>query len=380
MKAIFNGKIITEQEILTDHTVIFDETIIAILPDTELSQYECSEKFDAEGRYVSPGFIDLHVHGCSGFDTMDNEENALEIIRDSVLKTGVTAFLPTTMTMTLSKITQTLKRIRHAMGEMKGAEVLGCHLEGPFINEVYKGAQDQRHIIMLDFEKIQTYSDVIKIITLAPEIATDDSFIRTCVEKGIVVSIGHSNATYEQMMSAISAGVSHMTHTFNALPPLNHRQPGAIAAAMESDRVVCELIVDNIHVHPAMQRLLLRNKGLDKMILITDAMRASMLGDGQYDLGGQLVTVSKNEARLADGVIAGSVLSLNQAVKNFMNNTDLDLIDAIRLVTINPARQIGIANTKGSIKLGKHADFAIFDESLEIFATLVRGNLLYRRT
>lgn len=380
MKAIINGRIITEQKILTDYIIIFDEKIIDIVPETALSQYDLSEKIDARGNYVSPGFIDIHVHGCSGFDTMDDNENALEVISHSVLKTGVTAFLPTTMTMTLDKINQAIEHIRHAMSNVSGAEILGCHMEGPFINETYKGAQDKRHIITLDFKKIHTHMDVIKIITLAPELATADSFIHACVSKGIVVSIGHSNATYEETMSAIAAGVSHMTHTFNALPPLNHRQPGAIVAAMESDRVVCELIVDNLHVHPAMQRLLLRMKGIDKLILITDAMRASMLGEGQYDLGGQTVTVAKGEARLADGSIAGSLLSLNQAVKNFMKNTGLDLISAIRLVTINPAKQLSISDTKGSIEIGKHADFVILDDSLEVFATLVRGNLLYRRT
>ena len=179
-------------------------------------------------------------------------------------------------------------------------------------------------------------------------------------------------------MEAIEAGASQMTHTFNALPPLHHRLPGAIGAAMDSE-IACELIVDNLHVHPAMQRILLKVKGLEKIILITDAMRASLLGEGEYDLGGQNVIVKEGEARLPNGVIAGSVLSLNRAVHNFMENTGIDLVSAIQLVTLNPAKQIKADHKKGSIEIGKDADMVLCNDELEIFATFVKGNLLFRR-
>lgn len=379
MKGIINGQIITEQEILKNHVLIFDDKIVSIIPEEQLSQYGLSEKIDAMGRLVSPGFIDVHVHGCSGFDTMDDDKEALNVISNSVLKNGVTSFLPTSMTMEFSKVDQSMERIRQAMGHSSGAQILGCHMEGPFINEVNKGAQDKRHILVPEFEKMKPHLDVIKIVTIAPEVAKDDSFIRSCAQAGIIVSIGHSSATYEQGLAAIEAGASHMTHTFNALPPLHHRKPGAIMAAMESENVICELIVDNVHVHPAMQRLLLKMKGMDKLILITDAMRACMLCDGEYDLGGQMVTVGNGEARLASGALAGSVLFMNQAVKNFMKNTGLDVMNAVKLVTMNPARQLGILAEKGSLVVGKDADIVIFDDRLEVFATIVGGNVLYRR-
>ena len=378
MKGIINGRIITEQAILTKHVLLFDDKIVGIIPEKQVSQYELSETIDAMGRFVSPGFIDVHVHGCSGFDTMDEAKEALNVISDSVLKTGVTSFLPTSMTMEFSKIDQCMERIRQGMKQSSGAQILGCHMEGPFINEVNKGAQDKRHIVAPEFERMKPHLDVIKIVTIAPEVAADDSFIRSCAQAGVVVSIGHSSATYEQGLAAIDAGASHMTHTFNALPPLNHRKPGAIVAAMEKENVICELIVDNIHVHPAMQRLLLKMKGVDKMILITDAIRACMLCDGEYDLGGQMVTVGNGEARLAGGALAGSVLFMNQAVKNFMENTGLDVIDAVKLVTANPARQLGVFGKKGSLTVGKDADIVIFDDGVEIFATIVRGKVLYR--
>jgi N-acetylglucosamine-6-phosphate deacetylase len=378
VKAIINANIITLQGILHNHAVVFEDKIISIIPEGQLGKFQIDEQIDAAGRYLSPGFIDIHVHGCNGFDAMDEDENALSAIAKGVLQTGVTSFVPTTMTMPFARMAQSIVRIRQARGKSGGAEVLGCHMEGPFINEDYKGAQDKQYIIGPDITKIEPYLDCIKVITIAPEVADSRAFIAACVQKGIVVSIGHSSATYEQAVEAIKAGVSHMAHTFNALPPLHHRLPGAVGAAMDSN-IVCELIVDNLHVHPAMQRILLKVKGVDKIILITDAMRASLLGEGEYEFGGQNVTVKKGEARLKDGVIAGSVLSLNKAVRNFMENTGLDLMQAIQLVTLNPARQMGVVDKKGSIEVGKDADMVLFDDELNIFATFVKGQFLFRR-
>jgi N-acetylglucosamine-6-phosphate deacetylase len=378
LKAIINANIITLQGILHNHIVVFEDKIIGIIPEGQLGKFKIDEQIDAEGKYLSPGFIDIHVHGCNGFDTMDEDENALDAIAKAVLQTGVTSFLPTTMTMPFARVAQSIVRIRQAKGKSGGAEVLGCHMEGPFINEDYKGAQDKQYIIGPSITKIEPYLDCIKVITIAPEVADSREFIAACVQKGIVVSIGHSSATYEQAKEAIKAGVSHMAHTFNALPPLHHRLPGAVGAALDSD-IVCELIIDNLHVHPAMQRIVLKIKGVEKIILITDAMRASLLGDGEYEFGGQNVTVKKGEARLKDGVIAGSVLTLNKAVRNFIENTGLDLVKAIQLVTLNPARQVGVVDRKGSIQVGKDADMVLFDDDLNVFATFVKGQLLFRR-
>jgi N-acetylglucosamine-6-phosphate deacetylase len=378
MKAIVNSRIITLQGILFNHAVLFEDRIRGIVAETQLGRFSISEQFDGQGQYVSPGFIDIHVHGCNGFDTMDEDKRALAVISEGLLQTGVTSFMPTTMTMSMTRLEQSIEHIRQAMKKSSGAQVLGCHLEGPFIHEEYKGAQDKQYIIAPDIKKIESYLDCIKIITIAPEIADSKDFIQACVQKGIVVSIGHSSATYEQGMEAIGAGVSHMTHTFNALPPLHHRFPGAIGAAMDSD-ITCELIADNLHVHPAMQRILLKVKGLGKIILITDGIRASLLGDGEYDLGGQNVIVKDGEARLTDGVIAGSILTLNKAVRNFIENTGLGLAEAIQLVTLNPARQIKVDHDKGSLEVGKHADMILFHDDLEISAAFVKGNLLFRR-
>jgi N-acetylglucosamine-6-phosphate deacetylase len=378
MKAIINAQIITAREILQNYAVIFDEKITHILPEEALACYDVSEKINAQGFFVSAGFIDIHVHGCAGIDTMDERPDAITLLSEKLPPTGVTAFLPTTMTMRFDKIESALTNIRLAMGNAPGAQVLGCHLEGPFISQAFKGAQDPAYILPPDFSKIKAYSDVIKIITLAPEGPASAVFIRSCRERGITVALGHSAISYEAAMAAIKEGVSHITHIFNALAPFHHRQPGVIGAAADSD-VTCELIADNLHVHPAAQRLLLKIKGSDKIILITDAMRASLMSDGKYDFGGQVVLVQDGQARLASGVIAGSVLTLNQAIFNFKQTSGLDLATVIRMVTVNPAKRLGVFASKGSIAVGKDADLVIFDDTLTIHVTIVRGKTIYRR-
>jgi N-acetylglucosamine-6-phosphate deacetylase len=327
---------------------------------------------------LSAGFIDIHIHGSAGCDTMDDREDALSIMSRKLPSTGVTAFLPTTMTMEFAKVEAALERIRRVGKTNDGAAVLGCNLEGPFINRKNKGAHDENFISAFDYAKIQPYLDVIKIITIAPELSGSEAFIKKCRAANVVVSMGHSSASFEEATAAINMGASHVTHIFNALPPLHHRLPGLIGAALDSG-VTCELIADNIHVHPVMQHVLLKLKGPDKIILITDAMRAGLLGEGKYDLGGQAVFVKNNEARLSDGVIAGSVLTLNKAVYNFMNNTGISIDKAVQLVTSNPARLLGLEKNKGSIAAEKDADLIIFDKDINVSATFVGGKLTYRR-
>lgn len=378
MKVIINAKIILESGLIENQAVVFTDKIQAVIPKDQLDKYSIEECIDAKNTFLSAGFIDIHIHGSSGADTMDEGEAALGIMKSKLPSTGVTAFLPTTMTMEPSKIKAALERIRQVSKKGDGAQVLGCNVEGPFINPKNKGAHDGNFITAFDYAKIEPYIDIIKLITIAPELPGSEAFIKKCQAAGIVVSLGHSSAEYEEAMSAIQYGSSHITHIFNAMPPIHHRQPGLIGAAFDSD-ITCELIADNIHVHPVMQRLLLKVKGTEKIILITDAMRAGLLGEGKYDLGGQTVFVKDNEARLSDGVIAGSVLTLNKAVYNFMNNTGLSLDKAVQLVTINPARLLGLEKSKGSIAAGKDADIVLFDQDIQVKAAFVGGKLTYRR-
>lgn len=378
MKAIFNCRLISRDAVIEKKAVIFNQKIVDIIPENDIKDYMIDELIDGKGNYLSPGFIDIHIHGCSGEDIMDAGDETLNNISKAIVKTGVTAFLATTMTMEMNKIIMALRNIREKMGSLEGAEILGCHMEGPFISNEFKGAQDGQYIIDPSFSFIEEYKDIIKIVTLAPERNGSIEFIRECKKNRIVVSIGHSNASYEEAARAIEVGACHITHTYNGMPPMHHRNPGVVGAAMLSD-ATCELIVDNVHVQPAAQKILFKLKGADKLILITDAMRACLMEEGLYDLGGQEVIVRNKEARLNNGALAGSVLTIDRAIKNFINNHGTALPDVIGMVSWNPARALGIEGRKGSIESGKDADMVLFNEGIEICATIVNGRLVYRR-
>lgn len=377
MNVIHNVKIILENEILVHKALIFNEKIANIINESDLHNYNFEKIIDGEDMYLSPGFIDIHVHGCASYDVMDAAPENLDIISQSLAKTGVTSFLPTTMTMKISEIERALEKIRKNMNLANGAQILGCHLEGPFINELFKGAQDGTYIIPPNYDLIEKYKDIIKIITLAPEKEGSMKFIKYCVNNNIIVSIGHTNANYEIAMAAIENGAKHITHIFNAMTPLNHRSPGTVGAAFLGD-VTCELIADNIHVHPAVQNILVKMKGYDKVILITDALRACMMENGTYDLGGQDVIVNNGEARLENGTLAGSVLTLNIALKNIIKNTNAPLNVAVQMVTKNPATLLNAIDKKGTIEIGKNADLTIFDDEFNIHYTLTNGKIVYR--
>lgn len=378
MKAIINGKIILKDTILTDQVILYDENIEQIIPKAIFQAKDGDIILDAQGKYVAAGFINLHIHGCSGFDTMDDTPEALAVIRQSMAKSGVTSFLPTTMTYDFPTIYRSFEQIQAAMRIEGGAQIIGCHVEGPFISEEYKGAQSPKHIIAPDFSLLEPYQDIIKIVTIAPELMSNHDFIEECKKRNIVVSIGHSSATYDEAMQAISAGAGQITHLFNGMQQFHHRKPSVVGAALDTD-VNCELIADNVHVHPAMQRLVYKIKGSDHLILVTDSMRACMLPDGESELGGQVVIVKDQVAKLRDGTIAGSVLTMNEAIRKFQYNTGAPLPEVIKLVTINPAKELGIYDLKGSIESGKQADLVLFDDTIEIFTTIVKGKKVYQR-
>jgi len=384
MRAIINGRIILKDNVLEKKVLLFDKEIKDIVDENEFKnitksgEYNDIEIIDAQGNYISPGFIDLHIHGSGGKDVMDGNIEDLKTISSIIATKGVTAFLPTTMTMSKEKIYKALDTIKLGMEfEFKGAKVLGAHLEGPFINGKYKGAQKEDHIIEPNYDFIKGYEDVIKIITLAPEMDHNFNFIRAIKENtDIALSIGHSNATYEETMESIENGISRATHLFNAMTPLHHRNPGVVGAVFNSD-INCEIIADKIHVHPGIFGTLTKIKGKDKVILITDSMRAGCMKDGISELGGQKVIVKENSARLEDGTLAGSILTLNKAVENIAKNTDLKIYEVISMASLNAAKDIGIEDRKGSIEIGKDADIVIFDNDFEVEHTIVEGKTVF---
>ncbi|AOT70321.1 N-acetylglucosamine-6-phosphate deacetylase [Geosporobacter ferrireducens] len=378
MKAIIHGRIITEKGLLDDNVLLFEDKIFGIVPEKEIDRYKIERFIDAKERYVSPGFIDMHIHGAAGHDIMDGSEEGIRVISENLVASGVTGFLATTATMDWNTIEKALDNIKKAMDKRYGSKVLGCHLEGPFISKKYPGAQNGLHIIRTDFSFLENYKDVIKMITTAPELENSQGFIRRCVEENILVSIGHSCATYDETLNAIKLGARSITHIFNAMTPLHHRNPGVVGAAMDDKDVNCELIADNIHIHPAIQRILLKVKGTEKIVLITDSMRASGMEEGCYKVAGQTVIVKDNSARLENGTLAGSILTMDRALKNFRDNTGVPIEEAVKTVTFNPARLLGIYDRTGSLEKGKDADIVIFNEEFNIAYTFVRGDQCYK--
>ncbi|MBU3144172.1 N-acetylglucosamine-6-phosphate deacetylase [Clostridium sp. CF012] len=384
MKAIVNGKLIMKDRIMHDSVIIFDKQITNIITEDSFLLYKKEYKeelqvIDAEGKYVSPGFIDIHIHGSGGYDTMDATSEALRVISTTIAANGVTAYLPTTMTMDSDSIYNALDAIREAMStENEGAKILGAHMEGPFINEKYKGAQKADNIIEPNYDVIADYLDIIKIITLAPEKDENHNFIKKVKENSeITLSIGHSDASYEETIVAIEHGITHATHTFNAMTPLNHRKPGIVGAIFTSD-ITCELIADMIHTHPAIFNILINAKQKDKIVLITDSMRAGCMKCGIYDLGGQKVIVENGAAKLQDGTLAGSVLTLNKGVKNMIIQSDLEIYEAVAMASNVPAKVIHMDNKKGSLEVGLDADIVIFDENIDVCLTIVEGKIVFQ--
>jgi N-acetylglucosamine-6-phosphate deacetylase len=374
MKAIINAKIITNQEVLEGYNLLFNHHIISITKDLPI----WAEVIDAKGAYLSAGFIDIHIHGINGSDIMDSDFGSLNNISKSLSQTGTTSFLATTMTMSKEEIQKALLNIQTNIDRVEGAKVLGVHLEGPFINPKKSGAQNPKHIQKPNFELIRDYIDIIRLITIAPEVDEGREFIAYIKKNypNIILSIGHSDASYEESLESFSLGVSHSTHLFNAMNPLHHRKPGIVGAVFNSDELSCEIIADNIHLHPSFYRVVYKLKK-EQLLLVTDSMRASCLKSGEYNLGGQTVIVKDSKATLKDGTIAGSVLRLNEALKNIYNNIDISLPNLINMVTYIPAQKLNLKI--GELKEDYVADIVLFDSEFNILQTFINGEKVFSK-
>lgn len=378
MQAIINGRIVMPDRVVTGQALLFDEKIAGLCAPDALPS-GCAV-IDAAERYVVPGLVDLHIHGYMGEDASDASAEGVRIMARSIARNGVTSWLPTTMTVSKQQLCAAFDNIRTLRQESRtpswdGAEILGVNAEGPFINPARKGAQSGEHVLLPDPGFVLDFADVIRIVTLAPEMKGGLDFIDTLRSRtDILVSIGHTDATFEQAKAAVEHGAGHVTHTFNAMTGLNHRAPGAAGAALTLP-VTAELIADTFHVHPALFPLVAKMKG-EKLCLITDCTRAGGLSDGEYTLGGQPIFVRGIECRLADGTIAGSVLKLNSAVKNLLDYAGLPVWEAVNCASRNPAAAIGQAN-KGTLEAGRDADIFLCDDRFAVSRTILRGKTIF---
>lgn len=384
---LINAKIYAENQMIPNGFIkIKGMEILALGWMTDFNVDDQSDIIDLHGQTVIPGMIDIHIHGTSGADVMDGEIAALETIVQALPQEGTTSFLATTMTQSDDNISKALKNAADFIQNYQKSgqsEVLGVHLEGPFVNPSMAGAQPVEFIIkpeIVVFEKWQQLAEgTIKLVTMAPEQQGGLELVQFLKQQGVVVSIGHSDAKFADVKKAISAGATQVTHLYNQMKGLHHREPGVVGAALLLDELYAELIVDGIHVCPEMIQLAYRNKKSEKLILITDSMRAKCLKNGNYDLGGQLVIVKDGTAVLQNGTLAGSVLKLKDAMKNMLHYCDCTLEDIIKMTSINPAKQLHISHRKGSIAVGKDADLVVLNNDYDVQMTFCRGVLAYQK-
>ncbi len=338
---------------------------------------------DAQGRILLPGFIDLHVHGAIGCEVMDASTEGLQEMARFYAQHGVTAFLATTWTASRPAIRSAIQAAAQAAGRIPGgASLLGVHLEGPYLNPTRCGAQDTRLIRRADPDEAREFLDsgVVRLLALAPEYPENLWLVDECVRRNVTVSAAHTTAGLKELQIAVEHGLRHVTHCYNAMTPLGHRDLGTVGAAMALPQLKCELIADNIHVHPAAQKILIDVKQPQGVILVSDAIRGAGLPDGEYPIDERTVTIRDGVVRLPDGTIAGSVLTLEKALFNAMQASQRPLKEVWRMSSLNAARAIGISHRKGSLETGKDADLVLLEadsQGFQVWMTVAEGEIVF---
>ncbi|MRH41179.1 N-acetylglucosamine-6-phosphate deacetylase [Aquibacillus halophilus] len=377
-KVIVNTRVVTPSAIISPSSIWIEEGKI-----TKIAQGESPtipddyQVIDGDGHLLIPGMIDVHIHGANGSDMMDGtEESILEVSRICA-RTGCTSFLVTSVTSSIEDLMKMIENVKKVIGKEPGAQIAGIHLEGPYLNIKKKGMQNEkylRHPNKEEMKQILKEADgLIKMVTIAPELPGGMEMVHFLKEQGIVVSLAHSDATYDQAKEAFATGASHVTHCFNAMRPIHHRDPGLVVAAFEEPHVSLQAIVDNVHLHPAIVRLMHRIKGPEGVALITDALQAMYMGDGVYQFGGHQVTVTNGVARLDDDTLASSTVTMNEAIKNTVQS-GISLVDAVYMASTTPATILGL-NHKGRISDQTDADLVLIDSEYNVQWTMIDGQI-----
>ncbi|MEK3881725.1 N-acetylglucosamine-6-phosphate deacetylase [Paenibacillus sp. PL2-23] len=386
---IHNVNIVLEDRVIQGSVTVSNGRIDSILEDSGEPAADPQAKegwLDGNGGWLLPGFIDLHVHGGFGGDFMYANRESYDRITGFHASQGTTAMLATTMTASREAIEAVLEAVSaYQRDGMPYAQLLGVHLEGPFISEKWPGAQNPDFIRDPQLEWLKSwhkqYPGLLRLLTLAPEKNGSIETIQWLKEQGIIAAAGHTDALYEDMRAAADAGLTHAVHTYNAMRGLHHREPGTLGAVLTDDRIYAEIIADGEHVHPAAIALLLAAKPQDRVLIITDAIEAAGMPDGEYELGGLAVVVKNGTARLREGnALAGSSLTMIRAIRYLLANTGLSIVDVSRMASGNPARALGVMEHRGSIAVGKAADLVLTDTELQVERTWSGGRSIFSRS
>jgi N-acetylglucosamine-6-phosphate deacetylase len=380
-KLVAGGHIMCPEEEWPVGWILVEDGRIIGMKAGEAPRLNDVEVIDARGHYVVPGFIDMHAHGAVGHRAIDGEAESLRMIAQYYAQHGTTAFLPTLETASAERIMFALETIADMVGQPTGgAAILGAHLEGPYFNPAKCGVQDTRYIRRADRAEATAFMDtgVVRLIALAPEYQDNHWLIEEAARRGIVVSAGHTEAGPEDIEKAVRLGLRQSTHTFNAMVGLHHRNPGTVGAVMANRAITCELIADGHHVHPITMDILIRAKGLDRVILITDAVSQAGLPDGTYDQDGMTVVVRQDRIQLPDGTLAGAACMLDHNLRQIMYAAKLSLREAWPLTSLNAATQLRIADRKGKLAEGYDGDMVLLDEHYHVTLTMVNGRTVFK--
>nr|WP_274364257.1 MULTISPECIES: N-acetylglucosamine-6-phosphate deacetylase [unclassified Paenibacillus] len=377
---IRNARVVTGSgnEPFPASVVIEGRTIVGIAPPH--AEIDAETEIDAREGLLIPGMIDVHIHGARGRDMMDGTVDSVEEVSRACAGTGCTSFLATSVSSALEDVMGMISSVKKTAGNEPGALIAGIHLEGPYLHPKRKGMQNEaylRHPSIEEMERILAHAgELVRMVTLAPELPGGMEMVAYLKERGIVVSVAHSDATYEEAKRAFAIGASHVTHCFNGMRPIHHRDPGLVIAAFEEEHVSVQAIVDDVHLHPAIVRLMYREKTADRMVLITDALQAMGMGDGEYMFGGHRVTVTNGVARLQDQTLASSTVTMNEALRKAVAS-GIPLGDAVKMASATPAGIIGLAR-KGLISPGNDADLVLLNDDFEVLWTMIEGRMVFQ--
>ena len=376
-----NGRIVLKNKLVNGSISIFDGKIEKIFENNfDLDEKDFDEIIDLNQKYLGPAFVDVHTHGADGADAMDVSEEALRKISKYLAKEGTANFLATTLTSTKEILKNVLGIVAKLQDkDIDGANIFGVHMEGPYFSVEYKGAQNEKYMKPAGIKELDEYLSVkeglVKLFSISPHNQENLEAIKYLSDRGVVASVGHSAAKYEDVIKAVNYGLTHATHTYNAMKGFTHREPGVVGAVFNSDEIMAEIIFDKFHVHPEAVRTLIKIKGVDKVVCVTDSMSATGLPEGKYKLGELDVNVKDGQARLAmNDALAGSVLRMDGAFRNLIE-LGYSITDVFKMTSTNAAKEFKL--NSGEIKVGKDADIVIMDKDYHVCMTFVKGKVKF---